>query len=236
MIWPLIKLDLRKALPAYLASLVVMIGFILITRDILDSTNIFVIIMAVIQGCLIACFLFSDPNNTRSFLFSRPWSPTRIFWNRWALAVILQIATVLLVYTIIAAGTKLSILPHGRALRALDPLPHSHSPTHHVPHHHVPHAQEQSTRSRCRRQLAGGHCQSCPWPNNDLPRNPYRHGRPRLCRRRTANRLPALHLCRSSGCTLHRRVTQLLQEHGDRVMTPPILTTAATALTLRRPQ
>ncbi len=106
MIWPLIKLDLRKTLPTYLATLVVLVWFILITRDVLDSANIFVLVMAMAQGWLLAWRIFGDRHNTQAFLFSRPWSPARIFWNRWALAVILQIATVLLIYVILAAGTR----------------------------------------------------------------------------------------------------------------------------------
>ena len=106
MIWPLIKLDLRKTLPAYLATVVVLVGFILITRDILDSANVFVLVLAMAQGWLLAWRIFRDGDNTQSFLFSRPWSPARIFWNRWALAVILQITTVLLIYVILAAGTR----------------------------------------------------------------------------------------------------------------------------------
>ncbi len=109
MIWPLMKLDLRKTLPAYLATVAVLTGFILITRDILDSANIFVLALTLIQGWLLAWRIFCDSENTRPFLFSRPWSPARMFWNRWALAVILQITTVLLIAAILAAGTRTAI-------------------------------------------------------------------------------------------------------------------------------
>ena len=104
MIWPLIKLDLKKALPLYLTLLVVQIGFVLITRDILDSSNVFVSVLA--QGWMLAWRIFRDAPHTPSFLFSRPWSRARIFWNRWALAVTLQSVTVLLIYCILAAGTR----------------------------------------------------------------------------------------------------------------------------------
>ena len=106
MIWPLIKLDLRKTLPTYLATVVVLVGFILITRDILDSANVFVLVLAMAQGWLLAWRIFRDVDNTQSFLFSRPWSPARMFWNRWTLAVTMQIVTVLLVSVILAAGTR----------------------------------------------------------------------------------------------------------------------------------
>ena len=106
MIWPLIKLDMRKVLPTYLVTVVIQVGFILITRDILDTTNVTILALAMIQGWLLAWCIFRDAHNTQSFLFSRAWTPARIFWNRWVLAVTLQISTVLLIYVILAAGTR----------------------------------------------------------------------------------------------------------------------------------
>ncbi|MCP4257700.1 MAG: hypothetical protein GY774_09270 [Planctomycetes bacterium] len=106
MIWPLIKLDLRKVLPTYLVTVVIQVGFILITRDILDTTNVTILVLAMIQGWLLAWCIFRDAHNTQSFLFSRPWTPARIFWNRWILAITLQIGMVLLIYVILAAGTR----------------------------------------------------------------------------------------------------------------------------------
>jgi hypothetical protein len=106
MIWPLLKLDLRKALPTYLVLLVAHIGFILITRDILDSSNVFVVVLALAQGWMLAWRIFRDAPDTPSFLFSRPWSRPRMFWQRWTLAMTLQIITVLLIYIILASGTR----------------------------------------------------------------------------------------------------------------------------------
>ncbi|MCP4610627.1 MAG: hypothetical protein GY845_18105 [Planctomycetes bacterium] len=106
MIWPLIKLDLRKVLPIYIVPVVIQVGFILITFDILDTANVTILVLAMIQGWLLAWCIFRDAHNTRSFLFSRSWSPARIFWNRWILAITLQIGTVLLIYIILAAGTR----------------------------------------------------------------------------------------------------------------------------------
>jgi hypothetical protein len=106
MIWPLLKLDLRKSLPSYLALLVLQVAFILVTRDILDSTNTIVPVLALVQGWLLAWRIFRDAPNTPSFLFSRPWSRGRVFWQRWALAVTLQILTVLLIYGMLAAGVR----------------------------------------------------------------------------------------------------------------------------------
>jgi hypothetical protein len=106
MIWSLIKLDLRKVLPTYLALLVIQLGFVLGTRDILGSDNVFVLVLAMAQGWLLAYRLFRDEPNTPSFLFSRAWSRARIFWNRWGLAIALQSVTVGLVTLLIASGTR----------------------------------------------------------------------------------------------------------------------------------
>ncbi len=112
MIWPLIKLDLRKALTTYLALLVAQIGFVLVTRDVLDSANVTVAVLALAQGWMLAYQIFRDTHNTRVFVFSRPWSRARIFWTRWGLAMALQTVTVLLVYTILAAGTRTWLYRH----------------------------------------------------------------------------------------------------------------------------
>lgn len=116
MIWPLIRLDLRKVLPVYLAIVAALAGFILVTREILDSTNITVAVLGLVQGWMLAYLIFRDPHNTQVFMFSRPWSRARVFWNRWALAIALQGATILLLYVILAAGTRTwlykSELPH----------------------------------------------------------------------------------------------------------------------------
>ena len=106
MIWPLIKLDMKKALPTYLLLLLVQIVFILSTRDILDSRNVTVTVLALAQGWMLALRIFRDAPHTRSFLFSRPWSRSRMFWNRWCLGMILQTVTVLLITVILAAGTR----------------------------------------------------------------------------------------------------------------------------------
>ena len=106
MIWPLLKLDLRKALPSYLALLALQVAFILVTRDILDSTNTIVPVLALVQGWLLAWRIFRDAPNTSSFLFSRPWSRARMFWQRWVLAVTLQSITVLVIYGILAVGMR----------------------------------------------------------------------------------------------------------------------------------
>ncbi len=106
MIWSLIKLDLRKVLPVYLPILALLLGFILITRDVLASDNVFVTVLAMAQAWMLAYRLFRDAPNTPSFLFSRPWSRARIFWNRWALAVTLQCITVLLVTILLMSGAR----------------------------------------------------------------------------------------------------------------------------------
>ncbi len=110
MIWPLIKLGLRKALPTYLVLLTLQVGFVLVTRDILDSSNTIAPVLALVQGWLLAWHIFRDAPHTSSFLFSRPWSRARVFWQRWALAITLQCVTVLVVYGVLAVGARTLIL------------------------------------------------------------------------------------------------------------------------------
>lgn len=109
MIWPLLRLDLRRVLPVYLVPVAATIGFILITRDVLDSSSLPVIVFAIAQGWFLAWRIFRDSPGTRSFIFSRPCSPSRIFWNRYLLALSLQGATLLVVFSLLAAGVRSAI-------------------------------------------------------------------------------------------------------------------------------
>ena len=104
--WQLTKLDLRKTLPYYLACCAAIIGCILTTQEVLDSSNLTILTIALAQGWLLAWRIFHDPVDTESFVFSRPFTRSQVFINRWALGMILQGLTVLAVYTVLAAGTR----------------------------------------------------------------------------------------------------------------------------------
>lgn len=112
MIGSLIKLDLRKVLPVYLVIAVATAYFILITRDVLDSTDVFVGTLALVQGWMLAWLVFRDPHHTQAFIFSRPWSRTRIFWHRWGLGMVLQMLTVAVIYTLLATGARAGLHRH----------------------------------------------------------------------------------------------------------------------------
>jgi hypothetical protein len=112
MLWPLVKLDLRKVLPPYSLILVALVGSLLGTSKILDARNAFAIGLGLAQGAVLAWCIFRDPRNTGAFVFSRPYTRQRIFWNRWLLAMGLQVVTAVLVCAVLAVGVRTWIQGH----------------------------------------------------------------------------------------------------------------------------
>jgi len=114
--WPLIKHDLRKALPPHLIILVALVGSLLATNRILDAGNKFALAFGLAQGWLLAWCIFRDPNNTDAFVFSRPYTRQQVFWSRWMLAMVLQAISIGAIYAILAVGARTWIhgnhLPH----------------------------------------------------------------------------------------------------------------------------
>ncbi len=109
MIRPLLKHDIRKTLPYYPGIMGALVALLLITNDVLDATNIFAVVLGVVQGWMLAYCIFRDPGHTDAFLFSRPFARKHIFWNRWALGMSLQAMTLLVVYVLLATGVRMRL-------------------------------------------------------------------------------------------------------------------------------
>jgi hypothetical protein len=106
MVWELIKLDLRKVLTGYITFVLVLSVYLLFRQRPLDSTDTIVIAAGLLQGLYLAWRIFKDPRSTQSFIFSRPFSRNRLFWNRWGLGLTLQMVTLLIVLILIASGAR----------------------------------------------------------------------------------------------------------------------------------
>jgi len=106
MVWELIKLDLRKVLTGYITFVLVISAYILFRQRPLESTDTIVIAAGLLQGLYLAWRIFKDPGSTQSFIFSRPFSRNRLFWNRWGLGITLQMVTLLIVLILIASGAR----------------------------------------------------------------------------------------------------------------------------------
>ncbi len=106
MVWELIKLDLRKVLTGYITFVLVISAYLLFRQKPLESTDTIVIAAGLLQGLYLAWRIFKDAGSTQSFIFSRPFSRNRLFWNRWGLGITLQMVTLLIVLILIASGAR----------------------------------------------------------------------------------------------------------------------------------
>jgi hypothetical protein len=106
MVWGLMKLDLRKVLVGYVPFVAVLLAYLLLRRKPLESMDTIAIAAGLIQGCYLGWRIFSDPGATQSFIFSRPFSRSRIFLQRWCLGIALQMVTLLLVFVLVASGVR----------------------------------------------------------------------------------------------------------------------------------
>ena len=106
MITEMLKLELRKIGPYYGVCLGLMAGFILFYNRPLAISNFVITAIAVIQGGVLAWWIFDEPGDTGSFIFSRPLSRRRLFMMRWTLGISLQLLTGALVFLLIASGLR----------------------------------------------------------------------------------------------------------------------------------
>ncbi len=104
------KIDVRKVLPYYIPSLLLIVGFVLFWNKPL-TTNDLVLnpilnLIACLQGMLVAWMLFHDSGGTAAFIFSRPLSRKRLFLTRWCCGISFQFLTILAVFAVITTGLR----------------------------------------------------------------------------------------------------------------------------------
>ena len=106
----IIKIDVRKVLPYYIPSLLLIVGFVLFWKKPLATgdliLNPILNLIACLQGMLIAWMLFHDSAGTAAFIFSRPLSRKRLFLTRWYCGISFQFLTFLAVFAVISTGLR----------------------------------------------------------------------------------------------------------------------------------
>ena len=102
----MLKAELRKVWAYYVPFIIVLVGYVLLRGRPLENTDSIVAMMGVGQGWILGWRIFSDPNNTRPFLFSRPLSRRRLFLTRWTLGISLQALTIVVLFLVIASGLR----------------------------------------------------------------------------------------------------------------------------------
>jgi hypothetical protein len=106
MVGGMMRYELRKVSAFYIPALTVLIGYVLLRGRPLTGDDPMVIAIAIGHGWLLAWRIFSDPGNTRPFIFSRPLSRRRLFLIRWISGIILQALSLCAVFALIALGLR----------------------------------------------------------------------------------------------------------------------------------
>jgi hypothetical protein len=99
------QLSARRVLTLYAPVLLLLCGYTLLVTCPLGIDPP-AMILGAIQGWALAFRLFVDPPRTAPFVFSRPFSRTRLFFYRWLIGLLLQGLTLLLMFAIIATGLR----------------------------------------------------------------------------------------------------------------------------------
>ena len=106
----IVKIDVRKVLPYYIPSLLLIVGFVLFWNKPLTTNDLFLNpilnLIACLQGMVIAWMLFHDSGGTAAFVFSRPLSRRRLFLTRWCSGISFQFLTILAVFAVISTGLR----------------------------------------------------------------------------------------------------------------------------------
>ena len=106
----IVKIDVRKVLPYYIPSLMLIVGFVLFWNKPLTTNDLFLNpilnLIACLQGMVIAWMLFHNSGGTAAFIFSRPLSRKRLFLTRWCCGISFQFLTILAVFAVISTGLR----------------------------------------------------------------------------------------------------------------------------------
>ena len=92
-------------MPWYLPVFLLLVGYTLFVTHPLgfDSATL---IVGGVQGWVLAFRLFTDPPRVSPFIFSRPFSRSRLFFYRWLIGLLVQAFTLIVIFTIIASGIR----------------------------------------------------------------------------------------------------------------------------------
>jgi len=104
--WELIKSDFRKTALPYAAILAALAAYVLFKPRPLYSVDFAGGGLGLLQGTVLAWFIFRDSAGTESFILSRPLTRGRLFGHRFGLGIGLQSVTVIVLLVLIATGLR----------------------------------------------------------------------------------------------------------------------------------
>ncbi len=102
----MIRYELRKAMPFYAPIMIIMIGYVLFRGRPLRGDDPMIMAMAIAQGWILSWAIFRDPENTRPFIFSRPFSRRRLFLVRWTSGLLIQAIGLAIIFLILITGLR----------------------------------------------------------------------------------------------------------------------------------
>ena len=102
----LLKAESRMVWRWYLPLLAVQAGYVLVVDRPLGTDELYVGLLAAVQGMMLALGLFSEHGGTQSFLWSRPMTRRRLFLHRWGLGLAFQGLTLAALFLLLAGGVR----------------------------------------------------------------------------------------------------------------------------------
>jgi hypothetical protein len=105
MYWAIWQLSARRTLTWYLPLFLALCGYTLFVTEPL-GVDLPATLLGALQGWVLAYRLFVDPPRVAPFVFSQPFSRTRLFLSRWTIGLLLQALTLIVVFAIITLGLR----------------------------------------------------------------------------------------------------------------------------------
>lgn len=105
------QLSSRRVLAWHLPVFLLLCGAVLFVTHPLGLDPPMAVLGAV-QGWVLAYRLFVDPPGAAPFVFSRPFSRTRLFLDRWMIGLLLQGLTLVVIFAIVASGLRQAVQVH----------------------------------------------------------------------------------------------------------------------------
>lgn len=102
----IIRLALRECWVYVTPILVLLILFVLFPQNPLRFYETPIAVLSLLLGFFLAQRSFADAGNIRAFLFSRAWSPSRLFLVRWLFGLGVIFVTGLVIALLIALGVR----------------------------------------------------------------------------------------------------------------------------------
>jgi hypothetical protein len=99
------QLSARRTLAWFLPAFFLLVGYVLFATcplgpDLLPAA------FGALMGWALAYRLFLDPPGVSPFIFSRPFSRTRLFFYRWLIGLLLQAFAIAVIFLVLAIGLR----------------------------------------------------------------------------------------------------------------------------------